>query len=97
MKIPVTRVAWNNGTAHIELPTLPESIHVAMQDARGGNRVRSARFWEYVPKKRATRVLYANGAIGHCNCSKCNWLIDPYDAYCRRCGAQFDGTTMWEG
>lgn len=28
--------------------------------------------------------------IGHCNCSACNWLVDPYDRYCRRCGAKFE-------
>lgn len=36
-------------------------------------------------------VSYGTGAR-RCNCGACNWLIDPYDAYCRRCGARFTGT-----
>ena len=42
-------------------------------------------------RPKATRVMHSAGAIGHCNCSACNWIIDPYDAYCRRCGAMFEG------
>lgn len=36
-------------------------------------------------------VSYGTGAR-RCNCGACNWLIDSYDAYCRRCGARFTGT-----
>jgi len=32
------------------------------------------------------------GAIGRCNCSVCNWAIDQYDRFCRRCGAELAGT-----
>lgn len=41
---------------------------------------------------KAKRILHSQGAIGHCNCSACNWIIDPYDAYCRRCGAKLNDT-----
>jgi len=46
----------------------------------------------YVPDRTATRKVISYGAIGRCNCSACNWCVDPFDAYCRRCGARFVGT-----
>ena len=46
----------------------------------------------YVPEKTATRKVTSFGELGHCNCSACNWCVDPYDLYCRRCGARFTET-----
>lgn len=40
----------------------------------------------------AIRKIVSYGPIGRCNCSACNWTIDPYDAFCRRCGAMFTAT-----
>lgn len=40
---------------------------------------------------RAQRVTVSNEdtdfATGHCECSVCGGAIDPWDAYCRHCGA----------
>lgn len=46
----------------------------------------------YVPERTATRKVTSFGEIGRCNCSACNWCIDPYDLHCRRCGARFTET-----
>jgi len=46
----------------------------------------------YVPERTATRKVTSFGEVGRCNCSACNWCIDPYDLHCRRCGARFTGT-----
>lgn len=46
----------------------------------------------YVPEKTATRKVTSFGEVGRCNCSACNWCIDPYDLFCRRCGARFTKT-----
>lgn len=47
----------------------------------------------YVPEKSAVRKVRSFGEVGRCNCSACNWCIDPYDLFCRRCGARFTETT----
>ena len=44
-------------------------------------------------KPTAIRKIVSYGPVGRCNCSACNWAIDPFDAFCRRCGARFVGTT----
>ena len=46
----------------------------------------------YTPEKTATRKVTSFGEVGRCNCSACNWCIDPYDLHCRRCGARFTET-----
>ena len=46
----------------------------------------------YVPERKAIRKVRTYGAIGRCNCSVCNWAIDQYDRFCRRCGAELAGT-----
>lgn len=48
----------------------------------------------YVSEKTATRKIASFGEVGRCNCSSCNWLIDPHDLYCRRCGARLTATDM---
>jgi hypothetical protein len=40
--------------------------------------------------KTAKRVIVANGATGHCNCSLCGGLIGIQDNYCRHCGAKLE-------
>ncbi len=45
-----------------------------------------------VERKTATRIVSNDGEVGRCNCSACNWIVDRYDNYCRRCGAEFAGT-----
>ena len=36
--------------------------------------------------ERASRTN--DGLTGHCECTACGWPIDPFDAYCRHCGAK---------
>ena len=47
-----------------------------------------------VSPKTAKRVTTTNpdtdGATGRCHCGACNWIIDPYDRFCRRCGARLE-------
>lgn len=45
-----------------------------------------------IERPTATRRIVSYGPIGRCNCSACNWSIDPYDAYCKRCGARLTAT-----
>jgi hypothetical protein len=40
--------------------------------------------------KTAKRVIVANGATGHCNCSLCCGLIGIQDLYCKHCGAKLE-------
>lgn len=40
--------------------------------------------------KTAKRVIVANGATGHCNCSLCGGLIGIQDLYCKHCGAKLE-------
>jgi len=51
----------------------------------------------YVPEKTATRKVRSFGEVGRCNCSACNWCVDPYDLHCRRCGARFNETIYERG
>jgi hypothetical protein len=46
-------------------------------------------YW-YVPERKAKRIIVANGATGHCNCSACGELIGAWDNYCRHCGAKLE-------
>lgn len=45
----------------------------------------------YKPWRTAQRKVVSNGLTGHCECSACNTPIDPFDLYCRRCGAELEG------
>lgn len=38
----------------------------------------------------AKRIIVANGATGHCNCSSCGELIGTWDNYCKHCGAKLE-------
>ena len=42
----------------------------------------------YVPDRTTTGVCVSNGVTGHCECELCGKSIDPWDAYCRHCGAR---------
>lgn len=46
----------------------------------------------YVPERTAVRKVTSFGEVGRCNCSSCNWCVEPYDLHCRRCGARFTET-----
>lgn len=39
----------------------------------------------------AVKIPHGHGSVGHHTCSACGWVIDSADAYCRRCGARFEG------
>ena len=36
----------------------------------------------------AKPIIVSNGTTGHCECEACGKTIDPWDAYCRHCGAK---------
>ena len=38
----------------------------------------------------AKAVMVSNGATGHCKCGGCGKFIDPWDKYCRHCGAKLE-------
>jgi hypothetical protein len=40
--------------------------------------------------RHAKRIIVANGATGHCNCSLCGGLIGIQDLYCKHCGARLE-------
>ena len=65
----------HDGTLHIELPKLPESISVRLPDQRD-REVRSARTWQYT-RDSGTCHITDNGPWGY-----------PY--VCSACGASFD-------
>lgn len=51
--------------------------------------------WARGPAKRtAKRVIVSNAdtdhATGHCECGACGGAIDPWDAWCRHCGARME-------
>lgn len=85
------KCSWQDETLHVELSELPKEVRVTLPDRRGGNRVRSARVWVYAPAHTATRKVRSYGEVVRYNCSACNWAIEPYDRFCRRCGAEFVG------
>ena len=39
----------------------------------------------------ACHVVVSDGITGHCSCGACGSAIDPWDAFCRRCGAELSG------
>ena len=51
--------------------------------------------WARGPAKRtAKRVIVSNSdtdhATGHCECGACGGAIDPWDKWCRHCGARME-------
>lgn len=44
--------------------------------------------YAYVKERMANRVIVSNGVTGHCECGNCKKAIDPWDSYCRHCGAK---------
>ena len=54
----------------------------------------NAKLWELVAQRTAKRVVASNAdtdhATGHCECGACGGAIDPWDAYCRHCGARME-------
>lgn len=71
----------HDGTLHVELPKLPESISVRLPDKRD-REVRSARVWQYtLSDSDATRER--QGVVGTCHdkCSRFNAWV------CSECGA----------
>jgi hypothetical protein len=83
----------HDGTWHVELPRLPEGIAVTTPDERD-REVHTARAWRYEPARTAKRVIVSNAdtdhATGHCECGACGGAIDPWDAWCRHCGANLE-------
>lgn len=50
--------------------------------------------WARGPERTAKRVVVSNRetdhATGHCACGACGGAIDPWDAWCRHCGARME-------
>lgn len=49
---------------------------------------------EYFERKEASAVIQMlndDFTVGNCHCSKCNASIDPFDKFCRKCGAKIKG------
>ena len=47
--------------------------------------LREAKLKSY--ERTATCHVVHHGATGHCECSACGLAIDPWDKFCRHCGA----------
>lgn len=45
-----------------------------------------------VVRPTATRRVVSHGEYGSCSCGACDWEIEPYDAYCKGCGARLTAT-----
>lgn len=41
----------------------------------------------------AKPIIVSNGATGYCRCEACRKWIDPWDRYCKHCGAKL---TTWD-
>ena len=54
----------------------------------------NAKLRELVAQRTAKRVVASNAdtdhATGHCECGACGGAIDPWDAWCRHCGARME-------
>lgn len=54
----------------------------------------NAKLRELVAQRTAKRVVVSNSdtdhATGHCECGACGGAIDPWDAWCRHCGARME-------
>lgn len=77
-------MSWSPDLYIGELRPWPDTVHVVR------DKTEEAR--SYVPERKAIRKVRTYGAIGRCNCSACNWAIEQYDRFCRRCGAELVGT-----
>lgn len=62
----------------------PSAVVVHRGKGKGSKRT-------YEPTKECMAVVSSDGIIGHANCSNCNLSIDPWDNYCKHCGAHIDG------
>jgi len=77
-------MSWTPDLAIGDMRRWPTAVRVV--------RGRTGETRRYVPETSATRIIRTRGAIGRCNCSACGWRIDPYDRFCRRCGARLNET-----
>jgi hypothetical protein len=54
----------------------------------------NAKMRELVAQRTAKRVIVSNAdtdhATGHCECGACGGAIDPWDEWCRHCGARME-------
>ena len=54
----------------------------------------NAKLRELVAQRTAKRVVASNAntdhATGHCECGACGGAVDPWDAWCRHCGARME-------
>lgn len=73
-----------DGTLHVELPKLPDSISVRLP-AQRDREVGSARAWQYT-RDRGTCKLTMDGTDGCFGCSECLENIPPLANYCPNCG-----------
>jgi len=40
--------------------------------------------------KRSKAIIVSNGITGTCRCESCGNTIDPWDRYCKHCGARLE-------
>ena len=45
----------------------------------------------HIERPTATHMIVNQGTTGHCACTGCGAAIDPWDHYCRHCGALMEG------
>ena len=72
-----------------------QSIGMAAYElGRASLAAENAKLRELVAQRTARRVIVSNAdtdhATGHCECSACGGAIDPWDAWCRHCGAKLE-------
>ncbi|MBR2683005.1 MAG: hypothetical protein IKE22_07060 [Atopobiaceae bacterium] len=82
---------WEDSTLVLVLPNDPERIMVELFDSKYAPRR------TYVPwrKRLTTHAIIVSDestdcATGHCECELCGEPIDPWDKYCRHCGAEVE-------
>ena len=47
--------------------------------------------YSHVERPTATHMIVNRGTTGHCACTGCGKAIDPWDRFCRSCGARLEG------
>ena len=92
--VPCLPYFWtHDGTLHIELPRLPESISVRLPDQRD-REVRSARVWQYTQGSGTCHMEYCDEWSGDelypteaYVCSACGYItVDGKPNHCPNCG-----------
>jgi hypothetical protein len=76
-------MSWSTEVTVGELRPWPDAVAVIRCNAGEARR--------YVPERTATHMIVNNGITGHSACTGCGKAIDPWDEWCRHCGARLEG------